>query len=207
MIRDARSLLELKKPALPYKAIVVDEAQDFHAGEWRLLRAIVPNGPNDLFLVGDAHQRIYGQKIALRACGVNVQGRSSRLRINYRTTEEIRAWAMAMLAGVEFDDLDGGKEEETGYKSLLTGPRPEVRHFGTRPEELEYVGSRSQGTGRPAARRAHLPRRPHQQAADRRLPADARGAGDRVAPCSTRSRRAAACGWPRCTGSRGWSSR
>ena len=142
VIRDARSLLELKKPSLPYKAVVVDEAQDFHAEEWRLMRAIVPTGPNDLFLVGDAHQRIYGHKIALRSCGVNIQGRSSRLRINYRTTEEIRAWAMAVLAGVEIDDLDGGREDEKGYKSLLTGPRPEARHFGTRPEELEYVGAR-----------------------------------------------------------------
>ena len=142
MIRDARSLLELKKPSLPYRAVVVDEAQDFHAGEWRLMRAIVPTGPNDLFLVGDAHQRLYGHKIALRSCGVNIQGRSSRLRINYRTTEEIRAWAMAVLAGVEIDDLDGGSEDEKGYKSLLTGPSPEARHFGTRPEELEYVGAR-----------------------------------------------------------------
>lgn len=142
IIRDARSLLELKKPLLPYKAVVVDEAQDFHAEEWRLLRAIAPIGPNDLFLVGDAHQRLYGQKVTLRACGVNVQGRSSRLRVNYRTTEEIRSWAMAMLEGVEIDDLDGGKEDETGYKSLLTGPRPEVCHFGTRAEELEYIGQR-----------------------------------------------------------------
>ena len=142
VIHDARSLLELKKPPLPYKSIVVDEGQDLHAGEWRLLRAIVPNGPNDLFIVGDAHQRIYGQKLALRACGVQVQGRSSRLRINYRTTEEIRSWAMAMLSGVEIDDLDGGKEQETGYKSLLTGPKPEVHHFEARPDELEYVGAR-----------------------------------------------------------------
>jgi AAA domain/UvrD-like helicase C-terminal domain len=142
IIRDARSVLELKTPLQPYKAVVVDEAQDFHAEEWRLLRAIAPMGPNDLFLVGDAHQRLYGQKIALRACGINVQGRSSRLRVNYRTTEEIRSWAMAMLEGVEIDDLDGGKEDETGYKSLLTGPRPDVRHFSTRGDELEYVGQR-----------------------------------------------------------------
>jgi hypothetical protein len=142
IIRDARSLLELKKPVLPYRAVVVDEAQDFHAEEWRLLRTIVPSGPNDLFLVGDAHQRLYGHKITLRACGVNVQGRSSRLRINYRTTEEIRSWAMAMMAGVEIDDLDGQHEEEKGYKSLLTGPGPEVHRFGTRQEEQEFVGER-----------------------------------------------------------------
>jgi superfamily I DNA/RNA helicase len=120
----------------------VDESQDFHAEEWRLLRAMIPPGSNDLFLVGDAHQRIYGQKVALKACGINVQGRASRLRINYRTTEENRAWAMAMLEGVEIDDLDGEREDETGYKSLLTGPKPEVHHFETRPAELEYVGQR-----------------------------------------------------------------
>ena len=142
IIRDARGLLELNKPLLPYRAVVVDEAQDFHAEEWKLLRAIVPAGPNDLFLVGDAHQRLYGHKVTLRSCGVQVQGRSSRLRINYRTTEEIRSWAMRMLSGVEIDDLDGGKEEEKGYKSLLSGPQPEIHHLGSRQAELEFIGSR-----------------------------------------------------------------
>ena len=142
LIRDARSLLELERPDLPYRAIVVDEAQDFHAEEWRLLRAMVASGPNDLFLVGDAHQRIYGQKVALRSCGIQVQGRSSRLRINYRTTEEIRSWAVAMLEGIEIDDLDGEREEKGGYKSLLSGPRPEAHHFASRPEELEFIGEK-----------------------------------------------------------------
>ena len=186
VIRDARSLLELKRPPLPYRAVVVDEAQDFHAGEWRLLRAIVPAGPDDLFLVGDAHQRLYGHKIALRACGVNIQGRSSRLRVNYRTTEEIRAWAMAVLEGVEVDDLDGGSEERAGLQ--VPAVRPEARGPPLR-DQARGVGVRrgpDQGAGRPAARRARLPRRPHPQAAAGRLPADAQGAGDRVAPCSTR---------------------
>jgi hypothetical protein len=128
VIKDARIYLDLKKPTLHYRAIVVDESQDFYAEEWRLLRAMIPPGSNDLFLVGDAHQRIYGQKVALKACGINVQGRASRLRINYRTTEEIRAWAMAMLEGVEIDDLDGEREDETGYKSLLYRARGWMRH-------------------------------------------------------------------------------
>jgi hypothetical protein len=140
IIRDARNLIELKKAPLPYRAVLVDEAQDFHAEEWRLVRAILPAGPNDLFLVGDAHQRLYGHKISLKNCGINIQGRSSRLRINYRTTEEIRAWAMAMLEGVEVDDLDGAREDESGYKSLLTGPKPDVHQFDTRPAELDFIG-------------------------------------------------------------------
>jgi superfamily I DNA/RNA helicase len=142
VIQDARSLLELKNLTLPYKAVVVDEAQDFQAQDWRLIRAIAPSCPDDLFIVGDAHQRIYGQKVALRTCGINVQGRSSRLRVNYRTTEEIRSWAMTVLSGVEIDDLDGERDEEKGYRSLMSGPRPEVHRFGSRNEGLHYVGER-----------------------------------------------------------------
>ncbi len=142
VIQQTHRFLEEKKPRLPYRAVIVDEAQDFHADEWKLIRAIAAPGANDLFIVGDAHQRIYGQKVTLRGCGINVQGRSSKLRINYRTTEEIRAWAMAMLKGVETDDLDGERDEEQGYKSLLSGPVPEVRLFGSKNDERQFLGQR-----------------------------------------------------------------
>lgn len=141
-IRTTRRYLEEKKPSLPYRAVVLDEAQDFHVEEWKLIRALVPPGANDLFLVGDAHQRIYGRKVALSKCGINVQGRSSRLRINYRTTEQIRAWATAMLRDVAVDDLDGEREEERGYKSLLAGTKPEVHSFASRQEEQDFLGER-----------------------------------------------------------------
>jgi superfamily I DNA/RNA helicase len=62
------------------------EAQDLHPEEWRLIRAIVPRGTNDLFIVGDAHQRIYARKVVLGQCGIDIRGRSRKLRINYRTT-------------------------------------------------------------------------------------------------------------------------
>lgn len=138
-IRTTRRYLEEKKSTLPYRAIVVDEAQDFHTEEWKLIRALVPPGPNDLFLVGDAHQRIYGRKVALSRCGIQIQGRSSKLLINYRTTEQIRAWAMAMLSGVEVDDLDGEKDTDDGYKSLLSGSKPEHHHFTTSELEQEFL--------------------------------------------------------------------
>jgi superfamily I DNA/RNA helicase len=142
VIREARQLIEEEHPALPYRAIVLDEAQDFHPEEWKLIRALVTGGANDLFLVGDAHQRIYGRKVVLKDCGVNVLGRSSTLRINYRTTEQVRAWASAILTGVSADDLDGGMEDGKGYKSLLSGPKPECRHFGTARAEQEFLASR-----------------------------------------------------------------
>jgi mRNA-degrading endonuclease RelE of RelBE toxin-antitoxin system len=138
-IRATRQYLEENKPTLPYRAVVVDEAQDFHAEEWKLIRALVPAGLNDLFLVGDAHQRIYGRKVALSRCGIQIQGRSSKLRINYRTTEQIRAWAMAMLQGVEVDDLDGERDTAQGYRSLLSGAQPNHLHFPTSEKEQEFL--------------------------------------------------------------------
>jgi superfamily I DNA/RNA helicase len=141
VIQTARRHLEEKKAKPPYRAVVVDESQDFHNEEWKLIRALVPAGANDLFLVGDAHQRIYGRKVVLSRCGIATQGRSSTLRINYRTTEQIRAWAVAMLEGMAVDDLDGQAEEEKGYMSLLSGPKPECHRFASADQEQEFLGN------------------------------------------------------------------
>ena len=140
VIQDARKQLEASKIKLPYKGVIVDEAQDFHADEWKLIRAIVPAERNDLFLVGDSHQRIYGSPVVLSQFGINIRGRSSQLRINYRTTEQIRQWAMSMLAGLSFDDLDGSIVEEKGYRSLLSGPPPQVYKFESPQNEAQFIG-------------------------------------------------------------------
>lgn len=142
VIQETRRFIEHKKPALPYRAVIVDEAQDFHAEEWKLIRAISPEQPNGLFLVGDAHQRVYGGKVALRNYGINVQGRSSNLKINYRTTEQIRDWAMALLRGVEIDDLDDEKFIAKGYKSLMNGLAPEVIRCLSLREEQQVIGKK-----------------------------------------------------------------
>src|SRR3546814_12779653 len=51
---------------------------------------------------------------------------SSDLYLNYRTTDEIRKQAVALLEGVEIDDLDGGSDEDSRYKSLSHGPAPKL---------------------------------------------------------------------------------
>ena len=89
--RDAAALLQNDRGTLDYAAVIVDEAQDMGAQAYRLIRQIVPAGANDLFVVGDGHQRIYGRnKVVLGRCGIDVRGRSRKLRLNYRTTEETR---------------------------------------------------------------------------------------------------------------------
>ena len=121
----------------PYAAIVVDEGQDFGMGAFRLLRTLAGDEhQNDLFIVGDAHQRIYRNKVTLSKCGISVRGRSSQLRVNYRTTEEIRNWAMHVLKGIPFDDLDGGIDDAKGYRSLTHGDAPIVETYDTFGDEV-----------------------------------------------------------------------
>ncbi|MCP4592749.1 MAG: AAA family ATPase, partial [bacterium] len=139
LVSQTRLYLAEQGGILPYRAVVVDETQDLHPEELRLLRQMVPEGGNDLFLVGDAHQRIYGRPVVLSHCSINIRGRSSKLRINYRTTEEIRDWAVSVLTGQPIDDLDGGLDDHLGYKSLLHGAPPTVRHFDSQADEQTYV--------------------------------------------------------------------
>ena len=139
--REATEILTAEAPNLPYAAVIVDEAQDMGEQAFRLIRAIMPETPagdrNSLFIVGDAHQRIYGRRAAMSACGINVRGRSKRLRLNYRTTQEIRAWAVSVLEGVSVDDLDEGTDSLRGYVSLMRGAAPELVGCRSEAEELD----------------------------------------------------------------------
>jgi hypothetical protein len=123
----------------PFRAVVVDEAQDIDAEQWRLLRLLAPEDDNDLFITGDAHQRIYGKPITLSQFGINIRGRSHRLKINYRTTEQVLRWATKLVAGAQVDDLDGEADNTRGYRSLYTGPEPDVRTFATDREETKFL--------------------------------------------------------------------
>ncbi|MDZ8140829.1 MAG: 3'-5' exonuclease [Nostoc sp. DedQUE04] len=106
-----------------------------------LIRAIVPpkDDGNDIFLVGDPHQRIYGRKVVLSRCGIDIRGRSHKLRINYRTTDETRKWATKVLDGVTVDDLDGNQDDLKGYRSLLHGDEPIVQGFSNFDEEIGFI--------------------------------------------------------------------
>lgn len=132
--RDAADLLKATT-TLTYRSIVIDETQDFGPQALRLLRSMVPEGRNDLFFVGDGHQRIYNRnKAALSRCGIDIRGRSRKLYINYRTTDEIRRQALAYLEGCEVDDLDEGIDEIKRYKSLAHGDVPFVENYGNLEE-------------------------------------------------------------------------
>jgi AAA domain len=138
--RLARELIEDGRARSPYDAVIVDEVQDLREQELRLLAALAGDGADRLMLTGDAGQRIYYGPYSMRALGIDVRGRSSVLRINYRTTEQIRRYADTIV-GTEGDDLDGGMESRSGCVSLMQGPAPQPHGFRTKAEQYEFIAA------------------------------------------------------------------
>lgn len=138
LARRAFELLEEGKVTSPFTAVVVDEVQDLKPAELRFLAALCASKPQNLMLTGDAGQRIYPGGFSLKALGIEVVGRSHVLKINYRTTEQIRRAADRVLAD-SVDDLDGGETSRKGTKSLLSGPSPVLKGFKGRKQETDYV--------------------------------------------------------------------
>ncbi|MFJ8692194.1 UvrD-helicase domain-containing protein [Streptomyces roseolilacinus] len=125
-----------------YRHIVVDEAQDLSASHWRMLRAMVAPGPDDIFLVGDAHQRIYSHQVVLGRLGIHTRGRASRrLTLNYRTTREILGSAQGLVRGESFDDLDDQPDTLEGYRSVLTGLAPQYWRAPDWETEMRVVAT------------------------------------------------------------------
>ena len=123
-----------------FASVVVDEAQDMVAQAWRLIRSVVPNDRNDLFIVGDAHQRIYSRhRVVLGRYGIEIRGRARKLRLNYRTTEETRRWASRLLDRCLIDDLDGGSDSNRGVRSVTHGPEPRLEFFDTRDKQAAWL--------------------------------------------------------------------
>lgn len=125
-----------------YAHVLVDEVQDFSLEALRLIHAISPikdDSPDPLCTVGDGHQRIYRTKIPMSRAGIDIRGRSRRLKINYRTSEQIRKFAQGILKGLEIDDLDGGVTTTVGDHSVFKGPEPLVEKCKDEKAEAEAI--------------------------------------------------------------------
>ncbi|MGW2649254.1 UvrD-helicase domain-containing protein [Streptomyces sp. NPDC001393] len=142
----ARAAELLAASAPTHDHVVVDEAQDLHPAQWRVLRGAVAPGSDDLFITGDPHQRIYDSKVSLGSLGISVTGRTHRLRINYRSTEEILAWSTGILSPVPVEDLGGeGNDTLAGYRSLLHGRRPQVDGYDSEQSEVAALVEHVEG--------------------------------------------------------------
>lgn len=141
-MRDCISIIDSKNIKPIYDSIIVDEGQDMGTQAYELIRRIVPEGKNDIFIVGDGHQRIYRNKVVLGRCGINILGRSRKLRVNYRTTEETKKLAVSVLNNIPVDDLDDGADTSNGYVSLMHGEQPEVITADSFIDEADAVVER-----------------------------------------------------------------
>jgi superfamily I DNA/RNA helicase len=130
----------MKSGARPYDFAVIDEAQDLSVAEARFLAALGGDRPNALFFAGDLGQRIFQTPFSWKALGIDVRGRSFTLRVNYRTSHQIRSQADRLLPGA-IADVDGSEESRKGTVSLLNGPPPIVREFESADAEARAVGS------------------------------------------------------------------
>ena len=134
--RLAARLSTAKHP--PYDFVVVDEAQDLSVAQLRFASALGTGRPDALFFAGDLGQRIFQVPFSWKSLGVDIRGRSSTLRINYRTSHQIRAQADRLL-GKEVSDVDGNTEDRTDTISVFNGPRPDIAVVDTAEDECKMV--------------------------------------------------------------------
>ena len=117
--------------------VLVDEGQDLGPAHWQLLRALAGEHADDLFIAEDSYQRIYGQRVVLSQFGIRIVGRSQRLTLNYRTTAQNLGYAINVLEGGAYADLEAGQESTAGYRSARSGPMPQLIPCATLTEELD----------------------------------------------------------------------
>lgn len=134
----AKMLSERRNP--PFDFAVVDEAQDIGVAQLRFLAALAGKRPNGLFFAGDLGQRIFQTPFSWKSLGVDIRGRSQTLRINYRTSHQIRMQADRLLEP-QVSDVDGNVDDRRGTISVFNGPKPDIRLFDTIEQEVEAVGA------------------------------------------------------------------
>lgn len=125
-----------KKP--PFAFTVIDEAQDMSISHLKLFAALGADRPNALFFAGDLGQRIFQQPFSWKALGVDIRGRSRTLRVNYRTSHQIRTQADRLL-GPKVSDADGNTDDRTDTVSVFNGPAPLIRVLASEEEEIDTV--------------------------------------------------------------------
>ncbi len=122
----------------PFTHAVIDEAQDLGVPELRMLAAITPAGPDALFFAGDLGQRIFQEPFSWKALGIDIRGRSRTLKVNYRTSHQIRRAADRLLP-TTVQDVDGNEQDRLGAVSVFNGPEPEIKTFADAEREIQGV--------------------------------------------------------------------
>lgn len=127
-----------QRDSKPFTHAVIDEAQDLGVPELRMLAAIVPASPDSLFFAGDLGQRIFQEPFSWKALGVDIRGRSRTLKVNYRTSHQIRQAADRLLPKIVLD-VDQNEQDRRGTVSVFNGPDPEIQTFADADQEMKGV--------------------------------------------------------------------
>lgn len=126
------------RDAKPFSYAIIDEAQDLGVPELRMLASIVPDAPDSLFFAGDLGQRIFQEPFSWKSLGIDIRGRSKTLKVNYRTSHQIRQSADKLLPS-SVRDVDGIEQDRTGTVSVFNGPEPSVLSHTTQEDEISAV--------------------------------------------------------------------
>lgn len=132
----AAAMAKSKNP--PFEFAVVDEAQDLSISHLRFFAALGAGRPSALFFAGDLGQRIFQQPFSWKSLGVDIRGRSRTLRVNYRTSHQIRMQADRLL-GPEVSDADGNADDRRDTVSVFNGPPPLIQVLKNEKEEIKTV--------------------------------------------------------------------
>jgi superfamily I DNA/RNA helicase len=124
----------------PFEFAVADEAQDLSISHLRFFATLGAGRPNALFFAGDLGQRIFQQPFSWKALGVDIRGRSRTLRVNYRTSHQIRMQADRLL-GPEVSDADGNVDDRRDTVSVFNGPPPSIQVLESEKEEIKTVSA------------------------------------------------------------------
>ena len=130
--------LSMKKSVV-FDFVVVDEAQDISVAHLRFFPVLGGSRPNALFFAGDLGQRIFQQPFSWKGLGVDIRGRSRTLRVNYRTSHQIRTQADRLLGSV-VTDVDGNTEDRSDTVSVFNGPPPVIHTLKDESDEIKAVG-------------------------------------------------------------------
>lgn len=132
-------------PAGQYEAVLIDEGHDFKPEWFKLVVQMVDPRTNALLVLYDDAQSIYdtGEKrnFSFKSVGVQAQGRTTVLKINYRNTQEILEFAARFAKEL----LTPSEAEEDGVPRLLPisggqrGPKPLLIKLPTLKDEASYI--------------------------------------------------------------------
>lgn len=149
-------------PRAQYGAVLIDEGHDFEPDWYKLIVQMIDPATNSLLVLYDDAQNIYGnanrRKISWKSLGVQAQGRTTILKLNYRNTLEIlsvaRVFAQDLLLSRSDDDDGDGVPLIAPESAGRRGAIPELVRTETARAQMDVLIARlrdEHARGRPYA--------------------------------------------------------